>query len=1146
MNSNSNYYQLYINQTLQLAETIVIKSATTAETLNQQIYGDSGGLALISTDPTTWKYYLNLAGQYHPVDQVMTVISMDTQGEIIFNRENLLIHLATARAYAYGTRAYIDLVGRYPNQEQLILGILYPTDMATAIAADDGAILSYPADYVESNEHSLIPKLQQWINIYKEHGKWKVPHEIASSLVNRSRTYFEQDYKIKPLLPKILKDVLFRTGSYGIAVIPENTVDDVINGSRRITLESLTDDIRPDGTMRPIGILGPSDRSNHALSNRLSNTPGLSLESLVNYAGSVEVDGNIKITMPAMESRDEKLASAPEFKFNTTVSVTDNFNLLKVPEISQRIREQRIRQMLGGRNQLSVESIAERSIVRANKMTDARITNMIYKAPNSNHRTVAVLKTQDKLARRSVGKPLIMHLPSESIIPVHVPNRPDHQIGFFVMIDQEGNPVSRADAADYYKEMGQRMQAGNSFASAMLERSKLTLGDTFNSNTRGHVDYSVQVYGQMLEEDLLQRIRNGIIGQNAVIAKNEEIYRLMMARALANQHTQLLFIPAEFMTYIAFRYQNNGVGKSLLEEGKIINSMRTMVLVANVMASMRNSIGRTHVEISLDPDAPDPMKLVEMAQGEIMRSNSQAFPLGVSNPVDVIDYIQKSAFEFSITGHPGLPDMKVDFSEKNSSYAKPDTDLEEMLRKRSIMMYGLTPEMIDAASGSDFAASVNNNSLLLSKRVLNHQQEFTPQLSDHLRKVHINSADLMEDILKIVEGAIDEIIDAATDEDIKMNTGELVTKAELKANKEMKASVIKEVVEEYIANFTAELPEPDVTKSDNQLDAYKKHEEFVDTCLNAYITPEMFAADATGKVSEHIGVVREQMKAFFLRDYQIKNGILPELTQMTAKDAEGKLEFDIVGNQTDHIKSIMESIAGLFKIMKSPREHIDALLDAAGAGETSSAFSSDGGSNPSASMTDDMAGGSDFDFGGGGYGDDNDNGGSGGDSGSSDPTDIPDMSSGVDDEPVDDNNSDSNADNSVDPDAAQGTNDGENIDAEATDDEQNSSDAPTNDHVDTHNVDKADQPDQEAPPEEDVSADNNANEQPDENVDEEPNQANNGEEELTPEEEAEAKKKQEEEEAQAAEKEKAEKEQAEQDEQEKKDQEAKDKANGSV
>jgi hypothetical protein len=171
-NSN-NYFQLYLNSCVALAQTIVVKSQETEQGLNQYVIDNFGANYVDETDPTTWKYYMNLSGQYHFTDTMMTVISLDTMQQIDFTPANLLVHTATAAAYVFGTSYYLALVDQYPNQVNLILGILYPVDITTAIAADDGTILGYPQTYVEDNEYTLIQKLQDFIYGFKE--RWFNP-----------------------------------------------------------------------------------------------------------------------------------------------------------------------------------------------------------------------------------------------------------------------------------------------------------------------------------------------------------------------------------------------------------------------------------------------------------------------------------------------------------------------------------------------------------------------------------------------------------------------------------------------------------------------------------------------------------------------------------------------------------------------------------------------------------------------------------------------------------------------------------------------------------------------------------------------------------------------------------------------------------
>ena len=121
---DSKFLQNYIDDNRKLAKTIVIKSSITAELINNDIRLKNNSYIIDELDMSSWKYYMNISGLYHPLDEPMVITSLDTLEEITFNKENLAIHTATAKAYQFDSRYYYSLVNKYPNQVQLILGIL--------------------------------------------------------------------------------------------------------------------------------------------------------------------------------------------------------------------------------------------------------------------------------------------------------------------------------------------------------------------------------------------------------------------------------------------------------------------------------------------------------------------------------------------------------------------------------------------------------------------------------------------------------------------------------------------------------------------------------------------------------------------------------------------------------------------------------------------------------------------------------------------------------------------------------------------------------------------------------------------------------------------------------------------------------------
>ncbi|EJI5696355.1 hypothetical protein NFI00_000058 [Salmonella enterica] len=151
----------YIANVFRLARTMVIKIEAIAKRDNKLL--KAAGYEVLS-DKRTWRYYMNLNGEYHPTDDQMTVTSIDTGEEIVFNKTNLEIHMATFREYSLGGYWFNRLMERYPHQTDLIKGILSPIPYEETIAADDYKILRYNTNLVSWNEDQLIPALQRWIN----------------------------------------------------------------------------------------------------------------------------------------------------------------------------------------------------------------------------------------------------------------------------------------------------------------------------------------------------------------------------------------------------------------------------------------------------------------------------------------------------------------------------------------------------------------------------------------------------------------------------------------------------------------------------------------------------------------------------------------------------------------------------------------------------------------------------------------------------------------------------------------------------------------------------------------------------------------------------------------------------------------------
>lgn len=733
-----------------------------------------------------------------------------------------------------------------------------------------------------------------------------VSTQISTELIVAIRKHFEQDYKIKNKLHDILRDVLFEKGSHVLAVLPENSLDELINRGTAVTMESIAELADVNGMLRPLGLLGNPDTT----SRQEPSNGSVSMEDFKEYkfssAGYVH-----QATSIATEGMQ-----AVELGYN----VIDNPNLLKYPRVVEKIRAQRVRSAISGLGQLRTGM--ESRIDNSKKLSEREMASALYKRSGTHSEMVSVMRTQEQLKRKTLGNPLVLELPPESVIPVHVPGQEDKHVAYFVLVDGNGNPIKSSASQDHYADLAQRMGQGSSgsFPSTLISRVQAQMNG-FDCMNAAHLDYSTKVYADMVEQDLMARLKNGVYTNGVALARNEEVYRIMLSRALASKRTQLLFLPVEMVTYFAFRYNGDGIGKSIMDDQKILNSLRAMLMFSNTMASVRNSIGLTTVNLKLDEQDVDPQKTIERVMDEIVRAKAQAFPLGVNSPVDLTNWLQRAGYQFTFEGHPGLPDMKIEQTESNTNYPKVDTELEENLRKRSIMATGLNPETVDNGFAGELATSVVANNILLSRRVMQLQEKFCPMIADHAQKKIFATQGLLDELRDIVMTGYDAL---------KLEQDFILQIAGGAADQ--KAVMVDYLLNEYIRKLEVGLPRPNTVTAANQLAAMSAFTDLLDPMLDAFISDQFFTADVGGDAANSVAAARAVLRAYFVRRYASENGILPELFEITSDDENGKSKINLWEDQEKHIGGLIKSMTKLLVGLQPLKDSSNKLLAEQGAG----------------------------------------------------------------------------------------------------------------------------------------------------------------------------------------------------------------------
>lgn len=771
--------------------------------------------------------------------------------------------------------------------------------------------------------------------------------DTTQSLVAVIKDYFDEVYKIKKQLPDIIGKAIFTDGSYAMAIFPETAIDAAINSNLKISRESI---MSLDVSIRdPLWILGnPTDKQKSSEPRSLMT----SFESAYNLSSKVE-------------------------KFNPVVghenlhlTVTDNPSLMRMPAMMRRIRRRSIVSKYDRQTYSSEFYSNKYNEVASGPQDDV---DYIYpsRIPNNvNLIDMSALEGDE----RNVGHPVVFT--PQTVIPVFEPGSPSSHVGYFIPLDETGNPLSTVGYEDQFTELQNLARgtnqangggAGTGSGYANYESVSSVLATDQDQSPINPTE-AAKLYGSVIENELAERLKNGDYNEKHTIAKATSVYRMMFTRACQSLGTQLLYVPCEYMTYFAYDYHENGTGRSLIEKTKSISSMRMINLMANSMASIKNAINHREVAITLDPEDPDPMKTVEQHMHEFTRATQSEFPIGKLSYSDITESLQRAGVSVSVSGHPGVPETRMEVSQSQGSYAKSDDDLDDKLTRQNIMGFGIPPDSVNSATEMEFDKNVVTYNNLSNKINILRQEITCEHVSDFIQKYTRNSAPLIDKLKEV----------------IKKNRDKIDAGADISKISDEKLAMI------FINYIEVGLPEADSSKTASEMEAFNEYEAALEVFLNAFISDEMMSSELMGEeVGNAVRSMRPVIKAYFLRRYLSNKNIAPELFSLVATGDMENEYFDILEQHEDYIESIMPAFKkfiirtmkmgdngdGVIQAAKSILEQVKEARAKALGGEAESYVNSDDTADTGAEDDEDGAGedGDDL-FGDGEDGDDKESG----------------------------------------------------------------------------------------------------------------------------------------------------------------------------
>lgn len=787
---------------------------------------------------------------------------------------------------------------------------LFP-DMELAVQVTSGMVLS-PRDMINT---SVNYKFTRTV----------IPTAPARDITSAVEEYIEREYGITADLPETLRESYFTKGSHIMMYLPENIVDEVINGQSRPSMEALKD-LALDSSY---GFLGSQFTTPPTAGS--GNIP--SAESFFQRSSRYDKESKVYFTVSKEDQKDTigipVSATAAGAEILPGVEVTDNFNFIKVARNKKKILKRTMESIIrsGGPrglapNTLRGLNVSAESMAAYNgtdgdkdkKLTPLELRNVLYKPGESSTQHMVTIDSIGLNRRKSIGKPLALKIPSVAAAPVYTPGNEKDHIAYFLFLDEDGNFITEDTMGLNFGDDAQAILTGSSgFSStsrnALITRASNNINGSRDSKRQPTIQDVSVIYAEILEKNLLNRLANGINGRNVRLADNSEIYRVMFARTLSGRYTRVLYVPAEMVSYIAFRHFNNGVGKSIIEDVKNLIGVRATILMSKVFAYIRSSINTTTVDVDLDPDDPDVIDTVENVRDIVTAGRRSMLMFNNINIDDLTHWIQRAGITINPKGHKGLPEMAYSVTAGNTEHKIPDNEFDEDLRKQTYMAFGISPEQVDNAFDPDFATTSKNANLNSQKRAGQIRSELMRQISERVRMICTYDMEVREIIREKIAAEI-----AA----IKTNLPEDHDYEGLDD-----AQIVEMILTEYIESLYLEIPDPDGKSTEIKSEDLKTQEEMLETALNYFIGDEMIASEEFGEIAQVIKDNLPAIKAHFMRQWMADNDVMPQLLDLVTQDEDGQPNFNVFNLVTDFMKKLVPS----FVKQKAENEKIKAAAD---------------------------------------------------------------------------------------------------------------------------------------------------------------------------------------------------------------------------
>lgn len=637
--------------------------------------------------------------------------------------------------------------------------------------------------------------------------------ELNAKLTHLLTDYFNDVYHLAPKLSEWLGCAGFEEGAKPILVLPRHQLD---------VLNTVADKWDPDTLKEFKQCRAEALQSTEGLTVGVDSTSMISsLENLVTaqlQSASIGSDFMSNEELDAFSKENNiKKADGPLPAASLAKCLVDkSFKLLRTSEAGDCVLVTRDLTDLG-----KLERNTDKVVRELEKQAEQQVSGYNADADGQLAPELPVFTVSDIVANDEHDLPIVIEFPSDSVIPICAPRDNKNHIGYYVLIDDNGQPIKGEYAFNYGIDNDVNQRLATNAAKSVYGNQAFNTYLSAGMTDEQAIDKMTKIFSVAVNRLLESRLqKDGLYGLD--INVHEAVGKALFFNLLAKNRIKMVFVPANMMVYYRFMHRDDGTGKTFLEDIAYILALRCTLTVAKLMAAIENATKHRRVEVQIDEKNQNPIQTLELVRHSWLNKKTPQFTTDPTTAAENIINQHLSIVPKGLVGN--TDDLNITTEQSYGQGQAPDNDLMDQLNNWVGMGLKIPPSALNQLNETEYAKSVATSNLFFSNAVRNWQNIIRPFNKKFVTNYVMCNSTLIKQIYDIIEAEHAGVQTVTrTQSDGKLRADDPSEHRSIDPNNDSDHDV-NTVVKRVIASIEVILPPPNVAANK------AKYEEVTSQC----------------------------------------------------------------------------------------------------------------------------------------------------------------------------------------------------------------------------------------------------------------------------------------------------------------------------